>query len=778
MAASPKMILGWIMILLIFSSAVMALKTFRVQETDLVMIRPEAIDADNDQIAYHYSAPLDEQGEWQTGYDDAGEYLVEITASDGINQTTQRVLLIVENKNRVPVLLEQSLTVKETQEVDLSSLVEDPDRDLLIFTFAPPFDRQGKWQTGYDDAGDQVIAFGVNDGEATESFRVLVQVLNTNQPPEITTSFSDEQIIFADENEVLSFWVEVKDSDDDALTFQWKWDGKNIAAERTGEYYIDYASAGDHNVTVIVSDGTGTKQQTWTVKVTNVNRQPELVVLPLTFEEGDVVKIELPKTDIDGEVMYYSFSDPLDEAGSWQTDYDDAGEYDLKITGSDGELTDSVTTTLTILDVDQAPVLNVPLVVEARENEEMSWIIDSYDLDGDKVTISFENFPTGAVFDQNNKTLTWTPGYDAIKRRGGVFSDILNALRLEHFFLRQGTNSLKVTSCGKDLCTSERVALMVYNTNRAPQLEPIPDIYATETDKITLIATATDADQDIIRYYFTSPLKTRSGSWETGYDDAGDYIVYVTATDGDAGETVPVTIHLENKNRAPSLKTRKDKLVVNEGQEFTVHFTATDPDEQNLSLYLRHPPAKAALQEGTLVWTPDHNTVVNKTDSRWNSFISKFAYMNQKFSKEQATVWLEFAVSDGEMEVVHPVQVVVKNVNQPPEITESKPAAEITVKANQPVLFNVVAKDEDKDTIHYSWYFGDETITGSDTVRRTFVSPGRKTVRVTVSDGRDSVEQEWKVVVEGEPITEEAVVPAAPVPPASPPTFDVYIIRS
>src|SRR3989338_3178201 len=54
-----------------------------VEETELVSLVPTANDPDADLLAYTFTSPLNENGEWQTTYGNAGEYTVTITASDG-----------------------------------------------------------------------------------------------------------------------------------------------------------------------------------------------------------------------------------------------------------------------------------------------------------------------------------------------------------------------------------------------------------------------------------------------------------------------------------------------------------------------------------------------------------------------------------------------------------------------------------------------------------------------------------------------------------------------
>ena len=132
---------GLLVLLLLTAFATAAVKTFTVKETDLVKVKAEALDVDGDKLFYYYSTPLDDNGEWQTGYDDAGEYDVDVTVSDGVNQVVKTVKIVIENKNQAPYLTEEKVSVKETQIIDLKDLVSDPDGDPLNYVFSAPFDK-------------------------------------------------------------------------------------------------------------------------------------------------------------------------------------------------------------------------------------------------------------------------------------------------------------------------------------------------------------------------------------------------------------------------------------------------------------------------------------------------------------------------------------------------------------------------------------------------------------------------------------------------------------
>lgn len=751
MVVTKFKLVPWILIIILLASSVFAIKTFYVQETDIVKVTAEAIDPDLDNVQYQFSSPLDENGEWQTSYDDEGEHELEITASDGDKQSTKKIKVVVANKNRPPVLTDKKITIKETQLVDLKLIVTDPDHDPLSYVFKKPFNNKGQWQSGYGDESNFVTEFKVNDGEFEETFRVEIDVLKTNQPPMVETSFSETGIVKVDEDKVLEFFANVVDPDNDKINYLWQMNGDLISKESYGEFYFDYESAGKHSLILTISDNQAEIIKEWEIRINNINRKPELVLLPITVNEAETVFLDLPDVDLDQETLSYSFESPLDENGEWLTDYDDAGTYNLEVIASDGELITKTKVDITVLETDRAPVLNLPKRLEVRENNLLLWEIDTFDLDGDKVKVTFDNLPAGAIFNQKSKSFSWKPDFDAIKRRGGFFSNILNNLRLEHFFLKKKVIPLKVTSCGKDLCDSGIVNLVVYNSNRVPKFENLEDIFVQETQLAQLNVDVTDDDDDFVRVYYTSPLGKKSGQWATDYDDEGIYPVYVTATDGKLGITKKVNVHVTKSNRMPTLKIRNDDLVVNEGQEFMFEVSASDPDEDDLSISLANLPPGASFKNGIFIWKPGFDVVMNRSDDSDNNFVSNFAYLNKKFNNEQETIWLEFVVSDGEFEVNHPVKITVKNVNQAPEIVDYLPLQEAKINVNEPLIFHAVVKDFDNDKLDYVWSFGfnQEKVKGPLAVSRTFTSPGKKKVKLVVSDGREEVEHQWLVNVGG-----------------------------
>lgn len=97
-----------------------------VTEEDLVKIVPRDsfTDLDFDKLTYSYTAPLNQDGEWQTKVGDAGEYHSTIIASDGMAEAQQEILIKVLPKYTEPIELHLSLNDIPSQEIKLGQKVE------------------------------------------------------------------------------------------------------------------------------------------------------------------------------------------------------------------------------------------------------------------------------------------------------------------------------------------------------------------------------------------------------------------------------------------------------------------------------------------------------------------------------------------------------------------------------------------------------------------------------------------------------------------------------
>ena len=255
------------------------------------------------------------------------------------------------------------IIVDETELVSLVPKAEDPDKDTLIFTFTSPLDDSGEWQTTYGDAGEYTVTITVSDGSLTASKEALV-IVNRKEEAPVIESFGPEQTaVEVDETDSVVFAVTASDLNDDELAYSWKVDGIEVGDDASIEYHTTYDDSGSHTVKVTILDDIFETEKIWSVTVGNVNRKPGLSrVDDIEAKETDTVIIELEAWDDDGDDLSYGIDDEnfVQEDGNmftWETTYDDAGEYSVMVTVSDG--VDSITQEVgvTVENVNRAPII-------------------------------------------------------------------------------------------------------------------------------------------------------------------------------------------------------------------------------------------------------------------------------------------------------------------------------------------------------------------------------------------------------------------------------------
>jgi len=239
-----------------------------VKENEEVNLKPKANDADEDEIKYTFSEPLDENGRWNTDYGDAGEYLITVTASDGKLETTRKVLLTVERVNVAPEIKDvpDNIEVEEGDILVLTPTATDPNGDEVELTISEPVGEDGEWALGYQDAGEYNVEVTATDGELETVKKVLVSVKKKNVAPVIENL---EKEITIDEGEeiVLSPVVTDLNKDEIELTI-------SEPVGDDGVWETGYTDHGEYTITVEANDGTTTTTEEVMVTVNDVNVAP------------------------------------------------------------------------------------------------------------------------------------------------------------------------------------------------------------------------------------------------------------------------------------------------------------------------------------------------------------------------------------------------------------------------------------------------------------------------------------------------------------------------
>ena len=255
------------------------------QETQKVSLQPQASDPDGDTLIFAFTSPLDEAGEWQTTYGDAGEYTVTVTASDGDLTTTQDVLVIINKKEESPAIdasLPEGTTVEteETKKVTFTASASDLNKDPLTYEWKLDGEKVGdssefEYQTTYDGSGSHTVKVDVSDGSSSASKIWAVNVANLNRKPVLEMIAA----INAKETDTITIVAKAADADSDDVEYSIN-DAHFTQNGDTFVWNTDYSSSGTYTVKVSASDGEDSVSQDVQITVANVNRKP--VILDIT----------------------------------------------------------------------------------------------------------------------------------------------------------------------------------------------------------------------------------------------------------------------------------------------------------------------------------------------------------------------------------------------------------------------------------------------------------------------------------------------------------------
>jgi hypothetical protein len=242
------------------------LEDMTVAEGDLVVLKPKIFDYNGDEVVLEYSKPFDQDGQWQTDYDDSGTYLIKVTASDTETTVEKQITIIVTDTNRKPVLDDIAhVSAFAGDLITLAPTATDPDGDAVTFSFSSPFSSTGSWQTTETDAGTYTATVTASDGKDTAEKFVSIILNHKNQAPIITMD-----AVRAEETDRIVLKPTIVDLEGDAFTVVY-----SDPFDSSGVWVTDYDDAGTSTVTITATDDEGAVG-TLTVSVTvyDKNRAP------------------------------------------------------------------------------------------------------------------------------------------------------------------------------------------------------------------------------------------------------------------------------------------------------------------------------------------------------------------------------------------------------------------------------------------------------------------------------------------------------------------------
>ncbi|MBB35033.1 MAG: hypothetical protein CME88_02495 [Hirschia sp.] len=406
----------------------------------------------------------------------AGDFELTITATDGEDSVDADITVTTLPPNSAPqgYLFDFALDLNSEIAINLDSAFFDIDGDDLSFTLTAG---QAALFTTLDGStltinptdpdlwGEFDITITANDGEVDSTpVTFTLSIPDTNQgptgtPTAVLTNGIEDTPTVVSEAQLLEG---LTDPEGDAMQItSISSSNGGVVDNRNGSYTVVTTQnfTGALTLTYTVSDGKSglLENVTQTLNITNVNDAPviaDLSGLDLTLDEDETVEATPAEiqaylgalvADVDGDVVTVSltFTYPVEsglaeevivvnpaEDFSWTPPQDYNGDITLTVLADDGELSTTKQATLTVLPVNDAPVVAdlTGLILPTEEDTpvdatvaEINAYLDAYtsDVDGDEVnlTITLTYPEISGIADETivvdrGQPLSWTPPAD------------------------------------------------------------------------------------------------------------------------------------------------------------------------------------------------------------------------------------------------------------------------------------------------------------------------------------------------------------------------------
>jgi len=344
----------------------------------------------------------------------SGEVINGIFSANTENSLSGHIYTILNN----PPILAQNIPVQSwpmyassNNAFDLDDYFSDPDGDTLTFIVSgntnitatiDPVTHEISFthNAGFIGNEDIIITAIDLEGNRTPSHPVTLNVYQkADAPVDNTPVLNFISDITAREGELIGIQPSALDPNGDTITYSY-----SAPFNAQGEWQTDYQAAGNYTITVTASDGSLTDTQDINVIILNVNRKPTLNNIPdILGYENQLITIMPTAADPDGDALTYTYDSPFNSSGQWIPGYNGAGIRFINVTVSDGEFSDSQTVLVNVINVNTVPTVSIAFdSINAKVDENFSFIVDAADADGDPLTLTLEKdgtqFYSGSVY--------------------------------------------------------------------------------------------------------------------------------------------------------------------------------------------------------------------------------------------------------------------------------------------------------------------------------------------------------------------------------------------
>jgi len=377
-----------------------------------------------------------------------GTYQVNFTVSDGSLTDSRQITITVNEVNAPPVLAPTgNRSVLENSSLTFTAAATDPDIPAQQLRYSldaaaqalgmqiNPATGEFTWTPGPAHTGLSFpVTITVSDGSLTDSETIVITVTRPNQPP-VLDSIGPKTV---NEHAPLTFTATATDPDLPGQTLTFSLDAASLARGMTinpltGRF--SWTPGEDHGgqefwVTITVTDNglippNLFDSETFKVTVNEVNAAPVLgPVGNQVINEGSLLTFQVTASDPDlppntlvlsaANLPAGATFDPATGVFQWTpTEAQGPAAYTVTFTVSDGSLTDSKTITITVNEVNSAPVLSPIGAKSVQEGATLAFTASATDADVPAQTLTYSldaaSLALGMSINPLTGAFTWTP---------------------------------------------------------------------------------------------------------------------------------------------------------------------------------------------------------------------------------------------------------------------------------------------------------------------------------------------------------------------------------
>ena len=604
----------------------------------------------------------------------------------------------------------------------------------------------------YESKTSYSVTVTASDGSLSDTIAVTINVTNVNEAPSFASTTASRSIsentasgqnignavsaTDVDANTTLTYTL----GGDDASSFSIV----STSGQLQTSAALDYETKNAYSVTVTAADGTGEGSLSTsipvTITLTDANDAPVFTngaTTTRTIAENTVANTNIgtPVTATDQDkkpdpvnpgqliakdTLTYSIPATGDAAafsidsntGQLKTkdalNYENDTSYTVVVTASDGSLTDTITVTISVTDVNEAPAFSAGASISnisATNGTAITSVVlpEATDVDaGNTITYTVTpSLPAGLTFTASTRILAGTPTAvsDSTTYTYTASDSTLSATLTFTIQVSAAPNNAPVFTDGSS--TTRSVA---ENTPTGQDIGSA--VAATDADNDTL--TYTLGGTDAASFSIVSNTGQLQTSAALDRETKSSYSVTITANDGNTTnntDTIDVTISVTNVNEAPSFASSTATRAIAEnttsGQNIGTAVAATDVDHTSLAY--------------TLGGTDASSFSIVSTSGQLQTSAALDYETKKSYS---VTVTAADGTGDGSLSTSIPVTISVTDVNDAPVFTDgdstTRTIAENSV-ANTNIGTPVAATDQDKkpDPVNPGQFIAKDTLTYS-----------------------------------------------------------------